>query len=100
MALVIPLGDSFVCNTIKKAVARPRPFLTLQDVRRPGTKARSPDMAYAAPSKDGSRSMPSSHAANWFAATMGAFVYFRRSAWVLLPMAALGGRSRIYDGVR
>jgi membrane-associated phospholipid phosphatase len=99
LALVIPLGDSFVCNTIKKAVARPRPFLTLPDVRRPGTKAASPDMAYVAPSKDGSRSMPSSHAANWFAATMVAFVYFRRSAWFMLPMAALVGISRIYNGV-
>src|SRR5258708_36059301 len=37
LALILPLGDSFVCNTIKKAVGRPRPFLTLPDVRRPGT---------------------------------------------------------------
>src|SRR5258708_32648229 len=54
LALVIPLGDSFVCNTIKKAVARPRPFLTLPDVRRPGTHPNLADMAYAEALKNGS----------------------------------------------
>src|SRR5258708_6618243 len=110
LALVIPLGDSFVCNTIKKAVARPRPFLTLPDVRRPGTHPNLADMAYAEALKNGSPlpipagyggspSMPSSHAANWFAAAMVAFVFFRRSAWFMVPMAALVGVSRIYNGV-
>src|SRR2546428_10092408 len=56
LALVIPLGDSFVCNTIKKAVARPRPFLTLPDVRRPGTRPAYADMADAATVKSSSLS--------------------------------------------
>src|SRR6185503_3747572 len=54
---VIGLGDTFVCNTLKKAVARPRPFKSLPETRlRVG--------------RGGSDSLPSSHAANWFAVTM------------------------------
>jgi len=33
--------------------------------------------------------MPSSHAANWFAATWMVFIYFRRSFWFMLPAALL-----------
>jgi membrane-associated phospholipid phosphatase len=33
--------------------------------------------------------MPSGHAANWFAGSMIAFVYYPRSAWIMLPMALL-----------
>ena len=44
-------------------------------------------------------SMPSSHAANWFAATMILFVYYRRSLWFMLPGAMLVSFSRIYNGV-
>ena len=43
--------------------------------------------------------MPSSHAANWFAATMILFIYYRRSLWFMLPGAILVGFSRIYNGV-
>src|SRR5438034_3506431 len=43
--------------------------------------------------------MPCSHAANWFAATMVAFIYFRRSLWIILPAALLVSFSRIYNGV-
>src|SRR6266403_254667 len=52
LALVIPLGDSFVCNTIKKAVGRPRPFLTLPDVRRPGASPGHGDRAHDATASD------------------------------------------------
>ena len=44
-------------------------------------------------------SMPSSHAANWFAATMILFIYYRRSLWFMLPGAILVSFSRIYNGV-
>ena len=48
----------------------------------------------------GSRtSMPSSHAANWFAATMILFIYYRRSLWFMLPMALAVSFSRVYNGV-
>jgi Dolichyl-phosphate-mannose-protein mannosyltransferase/PAP2 superfamily len=44
-------------------------------------------------------SMPSSHAANWFAATMILFIYYRRSLWFMLPGAILVSFSRLYNGV-
>src|SRR5689334_7475494 len=75
LALIVPLGDGLT-NIIKHAVARERPFLTLHDV-------------HLLVGKTSSFSMPSGHAANWFSATMVAFIYFRRSVWVMLPMALL-----------
>ncbi|MGA2658497.1 MAG: glycosyltransferase family 39 protein [Verrucomicrobiota bacterium] len=56
--------------------------------------AAMPDMALG-----NSGSMPSSHAANWFAAAMVAFIYYRRSLWFMLPMAVLVSFSRLYNGV-
>jgi 4-amino-4-deoxy-L-arabinose transferase-like glycosyltransferase/membrane-associated phospholipid phosphatase len=88
IALIVPLGDSFVCNTLKHVLHRPRPFLTLADVHMP-----------TGIGKTDSGSMPSSHAANWFAAAMIAFIYFRHSIKFMLPLAALVGFSRIYNGV-
>lgn len=88
LALIIPLGDSLVCNLLKHALARPRPFWTLTDVHMPLGIGRTE-----------SGSMPSSHAANWFAATMIAVIYYRRSVRFMLPLAALVGFSRIYNGV-
>jgi membrane-associated phospholipid phosphatase len=83
---VVALGDGLVCNTIKETVARPRPFLDLADtVMRVG--------------KGGSASMPSAHAANWAAAAMVAFLYYRRSWRFMVPMAFAVGFSRIYNGV-
>lgn len=87
--LAVALGDTFVCNTIKQAVARPRPFLGLAEVHIPFGVGKS-----------GSGSMPSSHAANWFAATMVVYIYYRRrSLWFMLPLALTVSFSRIYNGV-
>jgi undecaprenyl-diphosphatase len=88
IVLAVALGDSFVCNTLKHALQRPRPFWTLADVHLPPSIGRSD-----------SGSMPSSHAANWFAATMVAFIYYRRSLRFMLPMALLVSFSRVYNGV-
>ena len=44
-------------------------------------------------------SMPSSHAANWFAATMVLFLFYRRSLWFMLPLALGVSFSRVYNGV-
>ncbi len=44
-------------------------------------------------------SMPSSHAANWFAATMVLFVFYRKSWRFMLPLACLVSFSRVYNGV-
>lgn len=86
LALILPLGDGLVTNMLKHALMRPRPFLTLPDV-------------HLLVGRSGSGSMPSSHAANWFAATFIAFIYFRRSIWILLPCGVVVAFSRVYNGV-
>jgi membrane-associated phospholipid phosphatase len=110
LAVILPLGDGMICNTLKHAIGRPRPYAALPDVHRPGSSAGSDSMAPTAPSPEGQTtppsyppgsltSMPSSHAANWFAATMILFIYYRRSVWFMLPAAIVVGFSRIYNGV-
>jgi undecaprenyl-diphosphatase len=105
-ALIVGTNDGLVCNSIKHAVARPRPFVTLPQARLFGTVGKG----YIAPefnaegvnltANEGSHnSMPSSHAANWFAATMVLFLFYRRSAWFMLPMALAVSFSRLYNGV-
>jgi 4-amino-4-deoxy-L-arabinose transferase-like glycosyltransferase/membrane-associated phospholipid phosphatase len=84
--LVVALGDPLVVNTIKHVVMRPRPCMALPDVvQRLGCT--------------GSGSMPSAHAANWFAMTMVMFLFYRRSLWFMLPMALAVSFSRVYNGV-
>ena len=111
LATVVPLGDHFIINTIKHAVARPRPFATLSDVRLPATRddaypvargeitAGPANPAPPAAAAGKPNSMPSAHAANWFAAMMLLFLYRRRSLWVMLPLALLVCFSRVYNGV-
>src|SRR6185503_11236091 len=88
VALVVGLGDPLVINSLKHAVGRPRPFKVIADAHVP------PQIG-----KTDSFSMPSGHAANWFAATAVLFVYFRRSLPYMLPLATIIGFSRIYNGV-
>jgi membrane-associated phospholipid phosphatase len=89
MLLAVAIGDGLIVNTIKHAVARPRPCIALTDVvERLGCTT--------------SGSMPSAHAANWFAATMMAFIFYRRKLWLMLPMAFMAvtvSFSRVYNGV-
>jgi 4-amino-4-deoxy-L-arabinose transferase-like glycosyltransferase/membrane-associated phospholipid phosphatase len=104
--LVIALGDPLVVSTIKKAIARPRPFVALPEDRLFGTvgKGHIPlgpngnDLA-AQPNKDNRDSMPSAHAANWAAMTMVMFLFYRRSLWLMLPLALVVCFSRIYNGM-
>lgn len=87
--LAVAIGDGLVVNTIKHAVHRPRPCIALSDVvERLGCTT--------------SGSMPSAHAANWFAGAMIAFIFYRRKLWLILPvyfMAAAVAFSRVYNGV-
>jgi membrane-associated phospholipid phosphatase len=110
LAAILWPGDSYICNTIKHAIARPRPFVALPDVRQPEmtTKdklAQVPRMErwqsnFGSPAGEPNHnSMPSSHAANWFAATMICYVFYRRSWRFMLPLACLVSFSRIYNGV-
>jgi 4-amino-4-deoxy-L-arabinose transferase-like glycosyltransferase/membrane-associated phospholipid phosphatase len=86
LALSVGITDGVISNTIKKAVARPRPCLSLADTR-----------CLIGCTKTGS--MPSSHAANWFAGTIVLLIYYRKSWRFMLPAAALISFSRVYDGV-
>jgi undecaprenyl-diphosphatase len=106
MALVMTTNDSLICNTIKRAVARPRPFVVLPEARFFGNIGKG----YVAPEinkngvdmaadKGNRNSMPSSHAANWFAATMILFLFYRSSLWLMLPLAIGVSFSRVYNGV-
>jgi membrane-associated phospholipid phosphatase len=87
LVLILPLGDSFICNTIKHATLRLRPYAALAGVHQLVLAGRD-------------NSMPSSHAANWAAATMIVFIYLgRRSLWYMVPLALTVSYSRIYNGV-
>jgi 4-amino-4-deoxy-L-arabinose transferase-like glycosyltransferase/membrane-associated phospholipid phosphatase len=106
LLLILPLGDGFVTNTIKHAVARPRPFVTLPEARVFGTVGKGyvppaiGDNGMDQPANRGSRdSLPSAHAANWFAATMILFIFYRRSLRFMLPLALAVSFSRVYNGV-
>jgi len=87
--LAVALGDGPVVNTIKHAVGRPRPCMALPDVvERLGCTT--------------SGSMPSAHAANWFAATMITFIFYRQKRWLMLTVLFLAAAvvfSRVYNGV-
>lgn len=106
LTLVMATNDGLVCNTLKHAIARPRPFVTLPEARLFGTigKGYRPPGSAApnagAPARPANHnSMPSSHAANWFAAAMVLFLFYRKSARLMLPLAAAVAFSRVYNGV-
>jgi len=106
MALIVGTNDSLICNPIKHAVARPRPFVTLPEARvfgkigqgyvPPEINADGVDMAAG---KGSHNSMPSSHAANMFCAAMVVFLFYRRSWWYTMPLTLGVSFSRIYNGV-
>jgi undecaprenyl-diphosphatase len=106
MILVMATNDGLICNPIKHAVGRERPFVTLPQARYFGKIGQG----YLPPEinqygvdlrafKGSHNSMPSSHAANWFAATMVLFLFYRKSLWFMLPMALAVSFSRLYNGV-
>lgn len=90
VALVVLLvglvNNLLVVDFLKDFFARPRPFSDLPDAR-------------VLVGRGGSFSMPSGHAANWFAGVALAWIYYRRSLWVVAPLAVLVSGSRIYNGV-
>ncbi|MFO1498824.1 MAG: glycosyltransferase family 39 protein [Verrucomicrobiota bacterium] len=86
LLLTFVIGDPVIVNSMKKAIARPRPFIAMPDI-------------YLLVGRTESASMPSGHAANWFAAMVVAFIYYRRTIWFMLPMALMEAFSRMYLGV-
>jgi undecaprenyl-diphosphatase len=113
IGLVVGTCDGVICRILKHAVQRPRPFSVLWDVKRPGLRVavQSSDLdesrksverkgtAPPAPQMMNTNSMPSAHAANWFAASMVALIYYRKSIRVMLPIACIVSFSRVYNGV-
>lgn len=106
MLLVMTTNDGLICNTLKHAINRPRPFVTLSEARFFGDVGKgfiAPDFDKSGTnlndSKGNHNSMPSSHAANCFAATMVLFLFYRRSLWFMLPLALAVSFSRLYNGV-
>lgn len=86
LALGLIVGDSLLAGTLKRSIARPRPFHDLPEARVLGGRT-------------GSGSMPSSHALNCFAAAAIAGCFFRGSRRWLFPIAAAIAFSRIYTGM-
>lgn len=84
--LAVALGDPLIINSIKHAVARPRPFVAMPE-------------AITLVGRTASFSLPSAHAANMAAAAMVAFLFFRRSWRFMVPLAAAVAFSRVYNGV-
>ena len=106
LIVVMATNDGLVCNTLKHAVARPRPFVTLPQARvfgKIGDGYVPPEINQTgvemAAGKGSHNSMPSSHAANWFAATMALFLFYRKSLRFMLPLALAVSFSRVYNGV-
>ncbi len=106
LALIVGTNDGLICNTLKHAIARSRPFVTLPEARMFGTIGKGyvpPEIneygVDMAADKGSHNSMPSSHAANMFAATMVLFLFYRKSLWFMLPLALGVSFSRIYNGV-
>jgi len=104
--LIVGTNDGLICNTLKHAVGRARPFVTLPEARLfgnvgkgyipPEINAQGVDMAA---NKGSHNSMPSAHAANWFAATMVLYLFYRKSLRFMLPLALAVSFSRLYNGV-
>jgi membrane-associated phospholipid phosphatase len=86
LLIIIGLGDMLVINSLKKIIARPRPFYEVAD-------------AIVLLGRSGSGAMPSSHTSTWFAAAFITFVFYRRSWRFMLPLACVVGLSRVYVGV-
>jgi 4-amino-4-deoxy-L-arabinose transferase-like glycosyltransferase/membrane-associated phospholipid phosphatase len=86
LVLALGIGDAVICASIKHALNRPRPFETWPDVR-------------TLLGRGSGQSMPSSHAANWFAASSLVFLFYRRWLKLVLPLAILVSFSRVYTGM-
>ncbi len=101
LVIVIPLGDGWITKKIKHAVERPRPCRVVETVRLPlrlDNPREDDDNEFHRGCTD-SGSMPSGHTTNWFAATMVAWIFYRRTLRFMLPLACLVAFSRVYNGV-
>jgi undecaprenyl-diphosphatase len=86
LILTIIASDQINSSYLKEMIGRIRPCHVLDDVR------------LLMPC-GGGKSMPSSHAANNFAAAVVLVSFFRREAFILFLVASLMAISRVYVGV-
>lgn len=87
LVLAVLVGDGVICSALKKSAHRERPCHAAAGAR------------VLVGCGHTNNSMPSSHAANWFAATVVMFRFYRRSLWFMLPLAGVIAVSRVYNGV-
>ena len=106
LVLILPLGDGLVTQhhqTRRRPAAPVRHAAGGAAVRQLGKGYVPPEINESgvemSTGKGSRTSMPSSHAGNWFAATMILFIYYRRSLWFMLPLALAVSFSRVYNGV-
>lgn len=85
IVLITAIGDGVICKSLKQAINRPRPPAVVEDARRLVGRGRS-------------GSMPSSHAANWFAAATVLWFFYRKWMPVALILALVISFSRVYLG--
>jgi membrane-associated phospholipid phosphatase len=86
LLVVAVIGDGVFCDLLKKTIHRPRPFTVLLD-------------AHLLVGKGSAGSMPSSHAANWAAASVLTAIYYPAALLWVVPIAVVVSLSRIYLGV-
>ncbi len=86
LIIAISLTDGVVCRGLKKAIGRPRPFSTLENVNLLAGRGLS-------------GSMPSAHAANSAAVMVVTALFYRRRWRLMAGLTATVGVARIYSGV-
>ena len=107
--LIVAINDGVVSNSLKKAVDRPRPHQSVNDVRQIDlAKAKPRTLAAFKPLKEKlsrvnlkdveGRSFPSSHTINTVSVALVTACFYRRRGWLAFVPAALVGYSRVYTG--
>ena len=84
--IAVGLANEFVAEPIKDHARRLRPWAALDGVT----------MRAGSGNRHGS--MPSAHAVNCAVMAVMSTWYYRRSGWVVIPLAGLVGLSRVYNG--
>ena len=80
------LLSELIVGALKDWIARPRPFMVLED-------------AICRIGKGGSGSMPSSHTSTWFVGVAVTWIYWKSCRWWMPILASGVALSRIYNGV-
>ena len=80
------LLSELIVGALQDWIARPRPFMVLED-------------AICRIGKGGSGSMPSSHTSTWFVGVAVTWIYWKSCRWWMPILASGVALSRIYNGV-